>query len=364
MAFTAPNAPNVCAGRRRSDRRRGRLPSSRRPRRDADRDGLWPRGRCDLGRRRRGDLRGQGTADVQSAHRPCPRHRGRAARGRILTPGGKARGGLLAGPADARRAGRRRTVGSVALARAGSRQRRDARAAPRGGARADRSAAARRSSPLRPTARAASARRPPSMFWPISMGGSTSFSTRGPSRHGLESTIVACLGGPDRRCCGPARLRARRSRGSFRRRLPFGTKRARRPMRRAARFALCAARPASARGAQSGERRGRARFCWGARGQRGGRASRSVAVRRLIEAAANLFAYLRALDETGATAHSRRSRSPQRPRRGDQRPAAPRRRPQNAPRLRDTLDFDARNCRIAAMSEKMTIDGPQPATRA
>ncbi len=51
------------------------MSSRRRPRRHADRDGLWPRGRRDLGRRGRGDLRRQGAARDQPAHRPCSGHR-------------------------------------------------------------------------------------------------------------------------------------------------------------------------------------------------------------------------------------------------------------------------------------------------
>ena len=133
---------------------------------------------------------------------------------------------------------------------------------------------------------------------------------------------------------------------------------------RATRIALCAARPASARGRRRGERRSRARFCRRAGGQRGGRASRSVALRRPRRGRIESLRLSARSGRNRRAAHSRRSRSPPRPRRRDQRQAQTRGRAQNAPRLRDILDFDARNCRIAAMSDKMTIDGLQPATKA
>ena len=75
-------------GQPRLDRRRGRMPARGRPRRRADRDGLRPSGRRNLGCGRRDDLRRQGPAGDQPAHRPCSRPRG-GARARRLRPGGR-----------------------------------------------------------------------------------------------------------------------------------------------------------------------------------------------------------------------------------------------------------------------------------
>ncbi len=93
-----------------------------------------------------------------------------------------------------------------------------------------------------------------------------------------------------------------------------------------AEVALRAARRASSCGARCDERGGGARF------RRRPRASPARArldlspAGDLDEAAANLFAYLRALDATGAPDHRRRADPRTRSRRGDQRPPAPRRR--------------------------------------
>ena len=84
------------------DRRRGRVPARGRPRRRADRDGLRPCRRRNLGCGRRGDLRRQGPAGDQPAHRPCSRPRG-GARTCRLRPGGRTAGArLLARTAHAR----------------------------------------------------------------------------------------------------------------------------------------------------------------------------------------------------------------------------------------------------------------------
>ena len=75
-------------GQPRLDRRRGRMPARGRPRRRTDRDGLRPCGRRNLGCGRRDDLRRQGPAGDQPAHRPCSKPRG-GARARRLRPGGR-----------------------------------------------------------------------------------------------------------------------------------------------------------------------------------------------------------------------------------------------------------------------------------
>ncbi len=186
----------------------------------------------------------------------------------------------------------------------------------------------------------------------------------GPSRHGLEfdDRLVSrsrtdaaaawrdCARGDRERPSGAACRSRRKRKGA--------------QCARPTRIALCAARPASARGRRRGERRSRARFCRRAGGQRRGRASRSVALRRPRRGRLESLRLSARSGRNRHASHCRRSRSPPRPRRRDQRQAQTRGRAQNAPRLRDILDFDARNCRIAAMSEKMTIDGPQPATKA
>ena len=130
---------------RRDDRRRRRMPSRGRPRRHADRNGLWPRGGRDLGCGGRGDIRRKATTRNQSAHRPRSRHRdgatacgvrrrGRKARSRILaraSHAGLARSGDLPGqPAGARRS--RHRGASRAVSRNGSRAHRGGGRPPRG----------------------------------------------------------------------------------------------------------------------------------------------------------------------------------------------------------------------------------------
>ena len=125
----------------------------------------------------------------------------------------------------------------------------------------------------------------------------------GPSRHGLEIDDRLVSRSRDPRCCGLARLRARRSRASFGRRSPFGTKRSRRPNapgQLESHYAPRARLRLEAADVESDE----------AALDFAGALAASAAVARLdlspsgdlVEAASNLFAYLRALDETGRRA--------------------------------------------------------------
>ncbi len=121
----------------------------------------------------------------------------------------------------------------------------------------------------------------------------------GPCRHGLESTIVACLGGPaaiaasGRDHAGGDRIGAS---GAGR----VGERGAKRPERaRATGVALCAEGRASARrGQRSGGRSG-ARFRRRAQGRRAGARLDLSPSGDLVEAASHLFSYLRTLDAAG-----------------------------------------------------------------
>ena len=148
----------------------------------------------------------------------------------------------------------------------------------------------------------------------------------GPSRHGLESTIVGCLGE------APTLLRP----GAI--------------TQQAIEAALGAPITASAPVEAAPNAPGRLESHYAPRADlrleardaaadeaaldfAGALSGSGAGVRRdlspsgdLVEAAANLFSYLRALDEAGARAHRGRADPRARPRRGDQRPAAPRRR--------------------------------------
>ena len=142
-----------CAGDGRSDRRRGCMPSRRRPRRDADGDGLWPRGGRNFGSRGRGDLRRQGTPGVQSADRPCPGHRGGARAGGVQRRGRAAGQRVLARTADACPAGHAVLQHQLAGARR-PRHRRASFAVAPDGARAHRGGRARLWPRRRPIRRA------------------------------------------------------------------------------------------------------------------------------------------------------------------------------------------------------------------
>ena len=153
MADRAPNdAPGP--GDARGDRRGGGLPARGRARRHADRDGLRPRGRRDLGRRRSRRIyaaKGRPVFNPLIAH--VARRRGGAGARAVRRRRRAARARLLAGAADAGAAGRADLPRQPARP-GGARYARAARAGPSGRPRADRGgrAAARRAlgQPLRP----------------------------------------------------------------------------------------------------------------------------------------------------------------------------------------------------------------------
>ena len=187
---------------------------ARRSRRLPDRDGLRARrGRHGPARPSRRIYAAKGRphfnpliAHVTTSRRP----RGE---GRLRRDSARARPRLLAGAADARRAGRAAGAAVCDLARAGLDERRAARAgASLGAALLDgRGPAGRRAlgqslGPCQPDAR-------PPMCSPISTGASTPVLDGGATPIGLESTIIACLGGKAAPACAPAASRARRSSG-------------------------------------------------------------------------------------------------------------------------------------------------------
>ena len=181
-----------------------------------------------------------------------------------------------------------------------SRHARAARARARDGPRADRGGRDAACGPFGQSLRPRQSRRPPRMFSPISTAGSTGSSTAGLTRLGLESTIVACLD------AGPTLLRP----GAIARedieavlgmRLALGAdfgKAPTAPGRLESHYAPRARVRLDARDA--GRNEAALDFACALRG--------GAPVARLdlspsgdlVEAAANLFAYLRALDETGA----------------------------------------------------------------
>ena len=113
----------------------------------------------------------------------------------------------------------------------------------------------------------------------------------------MESTIVSCLACPP--CCGRAACRVRRSSAysAFR---SSNAEAIRRGAGRA-RHARLALRAENAVAAQRGRvRPGEALLAFGP-ARPGRRRAQSVAAGDLIEAAANLFSHLRALDAAGAT---------------------------------------------------------------
>ncbi len=81
-------------GEPRRDRRRCRMHSRRRPRRRAHRNRVWPCGRRDLRFGGCGDLRREGAAGDQPAHRPRSQPRG-GARARHLQSRGRTAGGRI-----------------------------------------------------------------------------------------------------------------------------------------------------------------------------------------------------------------------------------------------------------------------------
>ena len=202
-------------------------------------------------------------------------------------------GGVLAGAADHRRAARRDLPGQPAGPR---RARHDgaARARPPDRAGADRGGG-RRSPRPRPTAPAASARPPPPMSSPTSTARSTRSSTAARRAVGVESTIVACLGGAPR-LLRPGALTSERDRSGAGRGARRATRRPRADRSGPARFALRAARAIATRRAPASGGRGGARFRRRARRRRRGGAARPLAVgrsRRGRRASFRLFARAR-----------------------------------------------------------------------
>ena len=295
-----PQKDPLCEGEPGGDRRRGGVPSRGRPRRHADRDGLWPRGRRDLGQGGRGDLRRQGAASDQPTHRPCPGHRGGertrpcSARRPRRWPAHSGPGLSLwsclwlrpAGSACSRAPGLD-TVAIRSPSHETARALIEAAGVPLAAPSANRSGAV---SPT--TAAHVTADLDGRVDWILDAG---------PCRHGLESTIVACLAraapiaasGSDH--AGSDRIRARfADRRAEPRRKPLRTRRGnwRRIMRPRQSFGL--ARPSvSAEEAAldfGGSLKGgapRARLDLSPSGD-------------LVEAASHLFSYLRALDAAGA----------------------------------------------------------------
>ncbi len=136
-AIEPPSKNPHRAGRRREHRCGRRVPACGRSRRDPDRNGLWPGGRCDLGYGGRGHLRRQGTAGLQSVDRPCRGSGERRARSGLRRQCEKTGAGVLAGSADDRGARLPDMPGQSPRARR-PRQPRAARARASGRARADR----------------------------------------------------------------------------------------------------------------------------------------------------------------------------------------------------------------------------------
>ena len=102
----------------------------------------------------------------------------------------------------------------------------------------------------------------------------------GPCRHGLESTIVACLG-PRPQLLRPGAITREAIESALRAPIEAAARGAKRPERAGATgLTLCAESRASAGRGQRPAGRSRARFRRRARGRRGGRPARSFAVRR------------------------------------------------------------------------------------
>ena len=102
----------------------------------------------------------------------------------------------------------------------------------------------------------------------------------GPCRHGLESTIVACLG-PRPQLLRPGAITREAIESALRAPVECGERGAKRPERAGATgVTLCAEGRASALRGQRRGGRSRARFRWRARGRRRARPARSFAVRR------------------------------------------------------------------------------------
>ncbi len=181
-----------------------------------------------------------------------------------------------------------------------ARHARSAHARARGRARADRARSARRWSRPRPIAAGASARPPPRMCSRTSTDASISSSTRGRCRHGLESTIVACLGGSVR-LLRPGALERERIEEALGERLEIGAEGAApvAPGMLASHYAPRARLRLEA--TDAGPEEAALDFA--------GRLADSHAKLRLdlspggdlTEAAANLFAHLRRLDASGAS---------------------------------------------------------------
>ena len=168
---------------------------------------------------------------------------------------------------------------------------------------------------------------------PTSTAGSTGSSTAARRARGVESTIVACLGGRPR-LLRPGALTRERIEAA----LGVALDERRRPAARRSRPA--SSRRTTRRAPGSGSARARcaddeaALDFGGALAQSGATARLDLSpAGDLDEAAAHLFAYLRALDDSGRGAHRRRADPRARARRRDQRPAAPRRRAARGRRL-------------------------------
>ena len=247
------------------------------------------------------DIRRQGTARVQSADRACARRRGgaRARDVRRRAPAAGAR--VLAGPADPRRAGRAGVPRQPAGPRR-ARHRGAARARATRRPRADRRGRRPARRALGQSLRRASARRPPRMCSPISTARSTGSSTPARARLGLESTIVACLGGAPR-LLRPGAITREAIEAALGRAVAGSAAGEAAPIApgRLA-LALRAARRAAARGARTRAADEAALDFAGALS--GSAAPRRASIFRPPATSSrrrrNLFAYLRALDAAGA----------------------------------------------------------------
>ena len=212
----------------------------------------------------------------------------------------EARGGVLAGPADAGAAEARRLPGRRSWQPRGSTPSRCACRRIRSRAICSRRSAGRWSRPP-PTGPATCRRRTPRMCCADLGGRIELILDGGPTSVGIESTIVACLDGPT--CCGRAGCRARRSSACSGQRCSKPSSGRGRGAARAGHAGL-ALRAEGAAAARRDEMCSPAKRCSpsGRLPPRARQRCSTLCPRGdLVEAAANLFAHLRALDAAGAT---------------------------------------------------------------